>query len=190
MYYKIVDDRMVFDPCRTIRTEDGVWISNPTEEQIAEAGWLPFVPPEVDPPKITEPGYAEIAEAIKKMLASTAEELSDEEALEVAAVFPTWISKMGLQVNVGERYWFDGKLYKVVQAHTVQEGWTPDITPALFTEVSIAEIPEWKAPTGAQDAYNKGDKVKHNDKTWESNVDANVWEPGAVGTESLWSEIA
>ena len=29
----------------------------------------------------------------------------------------------------------------------------------------------------------------HNGKTWESLVDNNVWEPGAVGTESLWKEI-
>lgn len=42
-----------------------------------------------------------------------------------------------------------------------------------------------RVTTGAQDAYNTGDKVKHNDKTWESTVDANVWEPGVYG----WSEI-
>ena len=35
MYYKMIGDRQVFSDCRTIQTDEGVWISNPTEEQIA-----------------------------------------------------------------------------------------------------------------------------------------------------------
>lgn len=189
MYYKIINDRMVIDSCKTIRMDDGTWISNPSEERIAEAGWLPYVPPEVEPVKATEPGFDEIVEAVKKMLKSSAIELSDEEALEVAAIYPTWVSIIGKEVNAGERYWFNEKLYKVVQSHTAQMDWEPDDTPALYTEVSIVEIPDWIQPTGAQDAYNTGDKVKHNDKTWESLIDANVWEPGAAGTENLWKEL-
>ena len=27
-------------------------------------------------------------------------------------------------------------------------------------------------------------------KTWESLVDNNVWEPGALGTESLWKDVS
>lgn len=119
------------------------------------------------------------------MLSSTAADLSDEDALTVAAIYPTWASMIGKQVNVGERYWFNGKLYKVVQPHTVQEDWTPDTTQALFAEVSIAEIPAWRQPTGSTDSYQTGDKVKHNGKTWESTVDSNVWEPGVYG----WNEI-
>jgi hypothetical protein len=30
-----------------------------------------------------------------------------------------------------------------------------------------------------------GDKVSHNDKHWESQVDNNVWEPGVYG----WVEV-
>ena len=26
-------------------------------------------------------------------------------------------------------------------------------------------------------------------KTWESLIDNNTWEPGVVGTETLWSEV-
>lgn len=186
MYYKIINDRMVIDSCKTIRMDDGTWISNPSEEKIAEAGWLPYIPPEVEPSKATEPGFEEVVNAVKKMLKSSAIELSDEEALEVAAIYPTWVSVIGKQVNVGERYWFNEKLYKVVQTHTAQMDWEPDVTPALYTEVSIVEIPEWKQPTGAQDAYMAGDMVKHGGKTWESLIDNNVWEPGAYG----WKEIA
>ena len=40
---------------------------------------------------------------------------------------------------------------------------------------------EWKAPTGAHDAYRQGATVTHNGKTWESLTPANVWEPGVSG---------
>lgn len=111
----------------------------------------------------------------------------DGAALDNIFLYPSW--QPGLSVEVGERYRYGEKLYKVVQAHTTQADWVPSDTPALFTEVSIEEWPEWVQPTGAQDAYNAGDKVSHNNKHWTSTINANVWEPGGVGTETLWSEV-
>ena len=119
----------------------------------------------------------EVMEAVKRMLANSTESLSDEDALNVAALFPTWASKMGQAVNVGERYWYDGKLYKVIQAHTVQEDWTPDTAVSLFVEVSIEEWPEWVQPQGAQDAYMIGDKVTFEGVHYVSLIDNNVWSP-------------
>ena len=187
-YYKIINDRMVFSTCKVIQKADGTWVSNPDSVTIESEGWRVYVPPIVPPQPATEPDYGEILSAVKKMLSTDTEELSDEDALDVAALFPTWKSKVGKEVVVGERLWYNEKLYKVVQAHTASEQWVPDHNPALYTEISIVEWPEWVQPTGAQDAYNSGDKVTHNDKHWISDVDANVWEPGAVGTESLWHE--
>ena len=184
MYVKIINGRRVFSQCLTIQTNEGIWISNPTEEQIYAAGWEIYVPTVVPPAPTTEPDMDEIISAVKKMLSSSTENLSDEEALEVAALYPTWSSKIGVSVSVGERLWYDEKLWKVIQAHTVQDNWTPDVTPSLYTEVSIDEFPEWKQPLGSEDAYHLGDKVKHNDKHWISDVDNNVWEPGIYG----WSE--
>lgn len=74
-------------------------------------------------------------------------------------------------------------------AFTPQADWHPKDTPALYTEVSIVEIPDWVQPISAETAYHIGDKVKHNGATWESLVDNNVWEPGAVGSEALWREV-
>lgn len=179
MYYKIVGDREVFSDCRTIQTESGIWISNPTEEQIAAEGWMVYVPPVVPPQPMTEPDEWQIVQAVKKMLANSTESLSDEDALDVAALYPTWVSKMGESVNTGERYWYDGKLWKVVQAHTVQENWTPDVSVSLFTEVTIDEWPEWRQPTGAQDAYMKGDKVTFESKHYVSLMDHNTYSPAA-----------
>lgn len=45
MYYKIVNDKQVFFDGGSIITETGV-IVNPTEEQLAENGWLPYQAPE------------------------------------------------------------------------------------------------------------------------------------------------
>lgn len=189
MYYKIINNRTVFSNCKTIQTNEGAWISNPSAEQIADAGWQVYTPPPVVPTPEEEPGYDQVMEAVKKMLKSSADELSDEDALDVAALFPTWASKIGTPVSVGDRLWYDGKLYKVIQAHTPQEDWKPDVTQSLYAEVSIAEIPDWVQPISAETAYHLGDKVKHNDKTWESTADNNVWEPGASGTENLWREV-
>lgn len=183
MYYKMINGREVFSDCRTIQTNEGVWISNPTPEQIADAGWLPYEPPVVPPQPMTDPDMGEVLDAVKRMLDASVEELTDEEALEVAALFPTWASKVGQQVNTGERYWYDGRLWKVVQQHTVQDEWTPDTAASLFVEVSIEEWPEWVQPTGAHDAYNTGDQVTHNGTHWVSTMDANTYEPGVYGWE-------
>ena len=91
---------------------------------------------------MTEPTQEDILDAVKAMLAKDTETLSDEEALSVAALYPTWTSKIGQDLSVGERLWYDGSLYKVIQAHTAQDNWTPSETASLFTKVSIEEYPE------------------------------------------------
>lgn len=115
------------------------------------------------------------AYAYRRMIETVAKKLDDKDALEVLDLFPSWKEK--IPVVAGERYKYAGKLYKVVQSHTTQADWTPDKTPALFTEVSLDEWPEWKQPTGAQDAYNKGDKVTFNGKHYISLIDGNTWSP-------------
>lgn len=109
--------------------------------------------------------------------------VDDETALTGKELYPVWAENISVSVN--DRYQYNDNLYKCVQAHTTQADWTPDKTPALWVEVSLDEFPEWRQPAGAHDAYAKGDRVKHNDKKWESTVDANVWEPGVHG----WSEV-
>lgn len=103
----------------------------------------------------------------------------DATALNAISFYPHWTE--GLSVAVNDRYQRNGVLYKCVQAHTTQVDWAPDLTPALWVVVSLEEFPEWVQPTGAHDAYNKGDKVTHNGVKYVSDVDANVWEPGVHG---------
>lgn len=109
--------------------------------------------------------------------------LDDAVALEVAALYPAWAASVNYTAD--ERVQYGEKLYRCVQAHTSQADWTPDATPALWTEVAKpGEIPVWKQPTGAQDAYMTGDKVHYPDEgdpVYVSTVDNNTWEPGVYG---------
>lgn len=127
----------------------------------------------------------EKARALRPMIEKASVGLSDEDALEAVELFPAWAA--GKDYSADERIRYGDKLYRVVQAHTSQADWTPDTTLALFTEVALpGEILVWKQPTGAQDAYNKGDRVRYPDENgvvYESTVDANVWEPGVYGWE-------
>ena len=108
---------------------------------------------------------------------------TDEMALEATAVYPEWRS--GVDYTTGERVLYADLLYKVLQGHTSQEEWTPEAAPSLFARVLIpGGIPEWEQPDSTN-AYAKGDKVTHNGKTWVSDVDNNVWEPGVYG----WSAV-
>lgn len=177
LYYKIINGQQKISQCKTIQLDNGTWISNPTEQQIADAGWLPYEPPTPIPTPQTEPDYYQVMEAVKRMLSTEADALTDEEALQVAALYPTWISKVGEQVNVGERLWYDGKLYKVVQQHTVQDDWTPDVSASLFTEVSIEEWPEIVIPIPSTNPYMSGDKVTYNGNHYICQIDNCVWTP-------------
>lgn len=109
--------------------------------------------------------------------------LTDEQAEEVTVLYPMW--EVGIVYEVGDRRQFDGLLYRCVQLHTSQSDWTPDVTPALWVRTWTDPYPEWVQPTGAHDAYNKGDKVSHLGKHWISDIDANVYEPSVFG----WSEV-
>lgn len=116
---------------------------------------------------------------LRELIERASAMLPDEEAAEGPALFPAWA--VGKSYIVGDRICYGEKLYKVVQAHTSQTDWTPDVTPALFVEVAKpGEIPVWVQPTGAQDAYNTGDKVHYPDAdspVYESLIDNNVWSP-------------
>ena len=109
--------------------------------------------------------------------------LDDEEAETVTELFEEW--QTNTAYAVGDRRQYDGLLYRCVQAHTSQDDWTPPQVPALWVRTSTEPFPEWVQPTGAHDAYNKGDKVSHLGKHWESDIDNNVYEPGVYG----WSEV-
>ncbi|MBR5042993.1 MAG: hypothetical protein IKX67_07105 [Bacteroidales bacterium] len=130
------------------------------------------------------PTMAEVMTQLLTLLKGNVSELDDAAALEVPALFDPW--SPGIDVGAGERRYFGGKLYKCLQPHKTQSDWAPDATPALWTEVSADEWPEWKQPTGAHDAYNTGDRVSYGGKHYTSTIDGNIWAPDAY--PAGWSE--
>lgn len=76
---------------------------------------------------------------------ANAVERSDLDALAVKDIYPAWKSLIGQTVNVDFKLTYDGKLYKVIQAHTVQADWIPGVG----TESLYAVIDE--GHTGAED---------------------------------------
>lgn len=121
--------------------------------------------------------------ALRAMIEKAALSLDDADALEAVELFPVWAVETAYTAGIRVRY--GEKLYRCEQSHTSQADWTPDQTPALWTEVAKpGEIPVWRQPTGAQDAYMTGDKVKYPDENgavYESTMDYNVYEPGVYG---------
>ena len=118
------------------------------------------------------------------MIEKAAVSLVDADAAEAVELFPGWAAAE--EYSVADRVRFEGKLYKCVQAHTSQEGWAPSAVSALWAEVAKpGEIPVWRQPTGAQDAYMTGDKVHYptaDDPVYRSTIDNNIWSPEAYPT--------
>ena len=130
--------------------------------------------------------YAERARALRPYIEKAAVSLPDEDALQAVELFPQWVVDYAYAVD--ERLQYNGVLYRVIQAHTSQADWAPDKTPALFVVVSLDEWPEFVQPTGAHDAYKKGDKVTFEGKHYISLIDANVYSPTAY--PAGWQEQA
>lgn len=129
----------------------------------------------------------EKAKALRKKIESMSAELTDADAIDVPELFPKFDGNAHLYA-VGDRVRYGDLLYKCLQAHTAQSDWTPDVAVSLWVRVDdpSEEYPEWRQPTGAQDAYQKGDKVSYEGKHYISTVDNNVWSPTTYG----WEEVA
>lgn len=130
--------------------------------------------------------YLSSAQKLRAAINGAGAMLTDEQALTVPLIFPAW-SGDTISYIAGDRVMYGGVLYKCITAHTSQSTWTPTDAPSLWAKVLIptpGEIPDWEQPSSTN-PYSKGDKVKHNGKTWISDIGGNVWEPGVYG----WSEV-
>lgn len=130
----------------------------------------------------------EQAYAIREAMDIAGATLDDEKALECVRLYRPW--EVGKAYKKDEFFTYgvngvgDPQLYKVNQDHNSQADWTPDKTPALYTAIGLDDsgYPVWAQPTGAHDAYNKGDIVNYNGTLYESLIDGNVYSPEAYPT--------
>lgn len=127
-----------------------------------------------------------LAEQLRKTIQMYAQTLTEEQALEVASIYPSWepnrTYKIGDIISYGTNSTGDPQLYKVVQGHTSQADWIPGVgTESLYDAFGLDEsgYPVWSQPTGAHDAYNKGDIVNYNGTLYVSLIDGNAWSPDA-----------
>ena len=123
------------------------------------------------------------AEQLRRAMQLYVATLPEEKALEVASVYPAWEANrayaVGEIISYGINSVGDPQLYKIVQAHTSQDNWRPDATPALYDAFGLDEsgYPLWSQPAGAHDAYNVGDIVNYNGTLYQSTINGNVWSP-------------
>ena len=128
------------DRLRAARRRQGVEVEalpeRPTEYSEASAPVLrlrdgaPVYDIEPIPPTRSEREQAEALSAtlVARMVAD--ETLDATELAGVAAIFPVW--QVGIDVQVGDVLLWDGGLVECIQAHTTQQDWDPDQTPALW----------------------------------------------------------
>ena len=113
-----------------------------------------------------------------------AEELTDAEVADAADLFPDWVS--GIAVSVGEVYRWDGTLVEVVQAHTTQADWTPDVVPALFKVHRTPDMTEWVAGI----SVSVGEEFTYNGTLYrvlQAHTTQAGWEPPNV--PALWAVV-
>ena len=133
------------------------------------------------------------AEQLRRALQLFSGSLSDEQAMEVVAIYDPW--QIGRFYSAGEFCTYgtnsvgDPQLYKVISAHTSQVDWPPDRATSLFVAVGLDDngYPVWSQPSGAHDAYNAGDIVNYNGVLYRSLIDGNVYSPDAY--PAGWEQV-
>ena len=116
---------------------------------------------------------------------------TDEQAVQVPDLYPEY--EVNHAYKKDERFTYNGRLFKVNQAHTSAAQWVPGETgtESLYTNLEMAGdgYLVWTQPTGAHNAYNTGDIVHYptkDDQLYKSLIDGNTTVPGS---DDRWWEI-
>lgn len=127
----------------------------------------------------------ELALKLRPFIEKASIALDDIDALEAIQLFPRWDDSA--KYETGDRVRFQNILYKCLQDHIAQPTWSPIVTPSLWAKVLIPDpevIPEWEQPDSTN-AYQIGDKVTFEGKTYECVIANNIWAPNVYG----WKEV-
>lgn len=118
------------------------------------------------------------------------------EASEYIKKYPDY--ETNKEYKQGDVFKYEGNLYVTTQPHTSQADWAPDVAQSLYVPFKVvgksadadgvtSDIKEFRQPTGAHDAYKKGDKVRYNGKVYESLIENNAYSPDAY--PQGWKEV-
>jgi len=75
------------------------------------------------------------ARAMRAAMLAGAVTLDDDTAASAPLLFPRW--RAGLDCAAGDRLCYAGALWRVLQAHTAQDSWTPDVSPSLYERINV-----------------------------------------------------
>ena len=140
-----------------------------------------IIPPPIQTEELVEQAQIKAQKLAVKSLIQN-DSLSTEEIIELAPLFPAY--EIGKVYKVGDIFTYNRSLFEVVQEHTSQEGWKPDVEASLYkNHTPKGEIEEWRQPLGSHDAYMTGDRVLFNGEVYISKIDNNVWSPDTYGWE-------
>lgn len=129
----------------------------------------------------------DLAIKLRPYIEKAAANLDDTDAIEAIQLFPKW--EPNIQYEQNDRVRYENVLYRCLQPHNSQESWTPIAAASLWAKVLIPDenvIPEWEQPDSTN-AYQIGDKVMFEGKTYESLINNNIWSPAAY--PAGWREI-
>ena len=156
VYAKLENGVMTYAP-ETIFV-DGVKVTNPTHEMLVEAGYLPVKPthaPNVSTSFIAVPSWEKTENEIVltwRVIPDTTPltesevlsllipqqintlDVDDNMALRMLDFYPEWAA--GAAYTVGYKVRRDGKLWRVLQAHTSQVGWEPETAASLWEQIN------------------------------------------------------
>ena len=114
---------------------------------------------------------------------------SDDSVSEINTLLPDFVPE-GHEYKIGDSFLYEGKTYRVAQAHTSQAQWKPGATgtESLYYEIVIAPdgILVWHKPVGSHDAPGMGAKRHYPDADgpiYVSKREGNTSEPG---TDEWW----
>lgn len=100
---------------------------------------------------------------------------------QLIATFKPWT--VGESVVKGDIRQYENGLYEVIQDHTTQADWQPNVAASLWRVYTPNEtlqgteiIPDFVQPVSTN-PYMTGDKVVFEGKVYESTIDNNVWSP-------------
>ena len=89
------------------------------------------------------------ARAARRKIEQATRYVPDEAGAGYTSFFPAW--QVGQAYPAGDRFRWEGNLYKVLQEHTSQGDWPPDKAVSLYVRIAdpAEEWPEWVQPLGA-----------------------------------------
>ena len=102
--------------------------------------------------------------------------LLPDELAELAVVYDKW--EVGRAYAVGDVFTHENKLYRVLQGHTSQADWLPNVVESLYTVIAPAgTVEEWGTRNLTTNPFMIGEQVRFEGQIWESIINNNVWSP-------------